>query len=703
MPKAPLPSATFPLDPAAVAALLDRYAIPRASEALATTADEAAALAAQLTFPVALKGVSSNVGHRSDVGAVRLDLRDRAGVRAAALELARSVDCAGGFIVQEMVAGGEEVFVGARRDRIFGPLVAVGVGGLWVEILEDVQLRLAPVSRAVAIEMLASLRAAPVLMGHRGRTAVDIESLGDVIKRVSECILAETSVATIDLNPVITGPTNVVVADAKVTTFALADEPGTHDDQLASDISELLNPTAVAVVGASRDRSKLGGRLIAHLTDYGYHGRIYPVGTHDEKIRGLDSNKAICDLPEVPDVACLIVPATSVGRALEECGRGGVKYAIIYSSGFAEAGEQGQQLERELLASARAYDIRVCGPNTAGIASSTSSFHASISTLFSGERPPKGGLAFISQSGAIASSLLSRTWAEGVGFSHWICTGNELDLTLADYLSFVADDSNTEVIVLYVEAVRDGEKFLKAARRAVENGKPILAYKAGASKAGRRAVESHTAALAGDYEVFATAALEVGIILVQDLEELVDLAVAFSWQPTPTGRRVGVITASGGAASIAADDCARARLELSLLPTDVVDSIEKVIPSFGSAENPIDVTAAINTRPEMVGEVAALVLRCEDVDSILVALTTNADPPAEAVAKGLVGEATNSHKPVIISRLGAEFLAPRALALYRAAQIPVYPTPQRAVGVLARMADYAGRVRSADGGQTREL
>jgi acetate---CoA ligase (ADP-forming) len=249
----------------------------------------------------------------------------------------------------------------------------------------------------------------------------------------------------------------------------------------------------------------------------------------------------------------------------------------------------------------------------------------------------------------------------------------------------MVDDPNTEAVATFIEGIRDAPGFLKACRRARELGKPILVYKTGTSESGRRAVTSHTAALAGDDALYDAVFRANGVIRIRDLQLLVDASVALSWQPLPAGPRVAVVSASGGVCSVTADECARLGLELPLFSDETVEQIARIIPAFGKSQNPIDVTAGVGNRPSMIPDIVRLVLEEPTVDSVLVMLTTNAGPAALEMARGISEVAYGSKKPVIVSRVGADALAPDAVEHYQAHRIPLFPMPERAVQALSVM------------------
>lgn len=682
---------SHPLDAATVHDLLCHYGIPTVPQRIVATADAAGVAAEAIGFPVALKAVAPDLTHKSDAGGVCLHLRTAPAVIDAAREMAARIPTLTGFLVQPMAAPGLELIVGARRDPVFGPVVLVGLGGVWVEALGDVALRLAPVDRPEAEAMLAELRGARLLDGYRGDSPVDRDALADVIVAVSRLIVTEPDVMELDLNPVIARADGALAVDARILrgNVPSVPEPGPAS---ADDVHRLLNPRSIVVVGASTSRAKQGGRLFHYLIKHGFPGPLYAVNPNATEVMGKPSFPSVAALSETPDLACIMVPADAVPGVLAECGAKGIRSAVIYTAGFAETGAAGQASQDRLLAIVQSHGMRLCGPNTAGVVNVEARTCAAFGMAFEAERMPPGEIAFLTQSGALGSSLLSRAWAEGIGFSHWICTGNEADLTLSDYLDALVDDPATRVIAVFMETVRDPARFVAACKRAREKRKPVVIYKTGVSAVGQRAVQSHTASLAGDDAVYEAIFRATGVVRVHDLQGLVDAAVALAWQPLPRGNRLAVISASGGACSVIADECARHGLVLPLLPEATERSVRDLIPAFGASQNPIDVTMEITVNPAMVGNVAEVLLAEECVDALVVLMTTNADPPALEVTRGVVRAAAAGTKPVIVARVGAEFLAPDSVAYYRASRIPLYPMPDRAVRALKAMVDYGVHV-----------
>jgi acyl-CoA synthetase (NDP forming) len=683
------------LGPQASYDLLSQAGIPMPQQVVVSGDADAAAQAAEtLGFSVVLKAVAPALVHKSDAGGVRVGLGDAAAVRAAATEMLASIDGVEGLLLQRQVhlTGGLEMIVGCRRDAQFGPVVLVGLGGVWVEALQDVAVRLAPVSRSDAHAMLAELRGAALLDGFRGQPPIDREALVEVIERVSALALAEPRLLELDLNPVIVGPQAAVAVDGRVIWDADAGAgqwsayPESRERTRAA-VQRILNPQSIAVVGASTDARKPGGRLFHYLLKHGYRGNLVAVNPGTSEVMGRPSYPTLAVLPEPPDLICVMVPAETIPMVLAGARADGQSSAIVYTAGFGETGAAGVALQERVLEAAAVSGVRFCGPNTAGVVNANAATCAAFGMAFEVDEMPTGNIAFLTQSGALGSSLLSRTWATGIGFSHWICTGNEADLTLSDYLDVLVDDPDAQVIAIFMESLRDPQGFIAAAKRAQAIGKPIVVYKTGTSAVGQRAGQSHTGSLAGDDRMYAAAFQACGVARVHDLQALVDAAIALAWQPRPRGRRVGVISASGGACSVIADECARHGLEVPLLADATLAQIRAIIPPFGAAQNPVDVTVEVTRNPEMIGQVTELLLADEGIDAVVVLMTTNADPPALTVAQGVVRAVKGATKPVIVTRVGAEFLAPASVALYQESRLPLYPMPDRAVKALRAMVE----------------
>ncbi|MEM3013138.1 MAG: CoA-binding protein, partial [Candidatus Bathyarchaeia archaeon] len=315
-------------------------------------------------------------------------------------------------------------------------------------------------------------------------------------------------------------------------------------------LDAFFRPRSIAVVGASREPEKVGHRIVKNLVEYGFKGHIFPINPNADKILGLKCYKSILEVPEQVDLAVIVVPGKIVPTVAEECGKKGVKGLVVISAGFSETGREGTQLEKELLAICRKYNIRMQGPNCLGLINTQNRMNAT----FAAAQPSAGNIAFISQSGALGSTILNWALQNDVGFTSFISLGNEADLTAADFLEFLAEDEQTRAVGLYIEGVKDGSHFIEVAKK-ISMKKPVIVLKSGTTDVGVRAVSSHTGSLAGSDVAFSAAFRKAGIIRVDRLEELFELVLAFENQPLPKDKNVLIITNGGGPGILVADAC----------------------------------------------------------------------------------------------------------------------------------------------------
>ena len=360
----------------------------------------------------------------------------------------------------------------------------------------------------------------------------------------------------------------------------------------AESLEKLLKPESVAVVGASANLEQFNGRVVKNLLRHGYGGRVYPVNPKYEEVAGLRCRPRLGALPEAPDVAFITVGKERVAGVLAECADAGVGAAIIYTGGFSEADEAGVRLEAEIRRIARDAGIRVCGPNTAGVHDFHHNFHLAGLIALDVEEMLPGGVGVVCQSGSIGGALLSRATQRGVGFSHLISCGNEMDLEVSDYLDYLIDDPHTRAVAVYLEGVRDGEKFKKVLQKALQREKPVVILKLGEAHEGARAALSHTGAMVGEEGVYEALFRRWGVTRVDDLEALFEVAHMFCVSALPEGDRAGVVTTTGGAGALMADKCGALGLEIADADDALRVRMKQKHPAFGRMENPLDTTIA---------------------------------------------------------------------------------------------------------------
>jgi acyl-CoA synthetase (NDP forming) len=685
------------LDAAELTTRLAAVGVRQAPQALCPDAAAAVAAAAAMTGPVALKLVSPDLVHKSDVGGVRLGLSEAGQVRAAAADL---VALAAGLglgqwrlLVQQMVpACDAEVFVGLKRDAVFGPMVVVGAGGRLVELLPSVALRTAPVSVDRARAMLLEVPVGRVLAGHRG-TASTLDSMAELVSRASTLLERHPDLAEVDLNPVLADERGAVAVDSRAvigTARAQARAQARASAQPAPagpaspDLTPLLEPTSILVVGASSSGARLpGNAVLRYLRKFGYQGRVHVVHPTAASIEGYPAVTGLAELAgQRVDLACVGVAAARSLDVLQECGKLGVAAAIVFGSGFSEVGEHAA--ERRLAAAAARYGMLLCGPNTVGVISPAHGVHACFSQAQEADAALAGDVALVTQSGALGGSLLSQAWPRGIGISRFISVGNQAQLSVADYLDYLVRDRSTSTVAVLLEGVPDGLRLADSVRRLGTAGKAVCLMKVGRGAAGARAVQSHTGAIAGDYAVFRSVLNEAGAILVDSVTELLDvLALHASGLASVTGARMGVLSTSGGACGMVADLCERYGFVLPQFSRELQAELAEVLPSFAATVNPVDVTGQVITEPALYGRALELVLRSDEVDLVKIMLTTVAGTQATQIATEIAAQVRAAAKPVLVTWTVAPSIAAEAFGVLTAAGLPVFPDPARAIRAAA--------------------
>jgi acetyltransferase len=420
----------------------------------------------------------------------------------------------------------------------------------------------------------------------------------------------------------------------------------------------LFNPKSVAVIGASRDPDSVGFGVLKGLLTGGFFsnpharpfpGKIFPINPHADKIQGHPCYKSVKDIKDKIDLAIFAVPARIVPLSMKECLDKGIKNAIIVSSGFAEFGEQGKQLQADLTKMTKGH-INIVGPNCLGIINT----HASLNASFAPTMPPRGSIGFITQSGALADSIIDWSIAERYGFSKIISFGNGMDLDVADFLEYLGNDKATRAIAIYLEGLKDGKKFMKIAKK-VARRKPIVAIKAGRTASGEHAISSHTGSLAGSYEVYDAAFRQCGITIAKTVEELFDFAKVLSFS-SPCKNGIAIITNGGGCGVLCADNCETLGVQLvpfeeSLLKQ--LDATGKMHPAY-SRRNPLDIVG--DALPERYEAALDIVLSSKEVHGAIVIQTLQTMTNSVADAK-IVARARRKfrEKPIICTYMGGQF------------------------------------------------
>lgn len=459
---------------------------------------------------------------------------------------------------------------------------------------------------------------------------------------------------------------------------ALVRPKGARSD-LATALGVLFAPSSIAVVGASRTRGKLGQQVLELLQRNGYGGRIIPVNPAGGEIDGLPVARSLDEAPGPLDVVVIATPVETALDALETCARLAVKVVVGITSGFSEAGQDGLAHEARLGRILADAPFRLIGPNTEGVVRPRSSLQLTFSPMFDHLRD--GPVAMISQSGALAGLMALRLGERGVGINTIVSSGNEKDVTAADLLAHLGGEAGTRVVLCYLEELRDGRAFAETARRLTAEGTAIVAVKGGRGRAGTRAVRSHTGAMAGDDRVTSAVFRETGIIRARDSVSAVDAVTALAAGRPAKGRRVAVISVTGGLAVEMTDLAEAAGFEVPVLAEETQRALSRYVPFYGSVANPVDLTGVVLANPAYVGRCLAAVAADPAID-IAIAIITFA--PDQSFVDALAEAYAGTDKPVLIVWTGAA-RSTVSSEPFKALAVPVYDAPARAASGLAAL------------------
>jgi acetyl coenzyme A synthetase (ADP forming)-like protein len=656
----------------------EAYGIPLPREALVTAAGEAVKAAKNIGFPVVLKIASPDILHKTDAGGVLVGLTTATAVEKGfhtIMENARAHKPDAtilGVQVQQMVqpgSGTTEVVVGAVSDPSFGKLVAFGLGGVLVEVLKDITFRLAPATRQDAVSMLDGIAGAEILRGVRGAAPVSRDALAAIIQAVSQLVHDFPSISEMDLNPVFASAGGAVAVDARIVVDFAPHPPRFRPEpaDIIAAMKRIMQPKAVAVIGASSEDGKIGNSVMKNLINGGYKGEIYPINPKADEILGHKAYKSVKDIQGDVDVAIFAIPAKFVADALREVGEKKIAGAILIPSGFAEVGEV--ELQNQMLAVARQYNVRVMGPNIYGYYYTPENLCATFCTPYD----VKGHAALSSQSGGVGMAIIGFSRSAKMGVSAIVGLGNKSDLDEDDLLTFFEQDDNTQVIAMHVEDLKDGRSFAEVASR-VSRQKPVIVLKAGRTAMGARAAASHTGALAGNDKVYEDVLRQCGVIRARSLNDMLQFARGLPKLPTPKGENVLIITGAGGSGVLLSDACVDNGLTLMKMPDDLDLAFRKFIPPFGAAGNPVDITGG--EPPTTYRNTIALGLDDNRVHALILGYWHTIITPPMVFAK-LVGEVVEEkrkegiNKPIVASLVGdvqveeaSEYLYDRGIVAY---------------------------------------
>ena len=703
-------------------ALLARYGISVPRSRFVASPEDAEKAVAGLDSPFVVKVVSTDILHKSDAGGVAVGLADGAAVAAAIREIARKSAVAAatveGYLVEEMAPPGREVVIGAIRDPQFGPMVMVGLGGIFVEVLGDVSFRLCPIDRCEAAAMLDELKGAALLDGARGSTRVSRAAIVDALLKIGGedgLILREDAIAAIDVNPMIATAGGAVAVDARVivrratdTAEALAKRP--RDDLPALErFRPLFRPRTVAVVGASATTPTIGNTFIRRMQAFGYPGAIYPIHPRAAHIEALPAYPSLGETPEPVDYAYVAIAAERVPDLLAAAA-GNVEFAQVITSGFREEGNA--ELEDRLVAAAHAARMRLVGPNCLGTYSPRDR-----SLTFPVDAPTEPGrIGIVTQSGGLGTDIIKRGQWKGLGLSALVTAGNCADVGPADLVEFYLADDRTDAIGLYLEDVGDGRRFVDLLRGAVRP-KPVVVLRGGRSVAGRAAAMSHTGALAGDGRAWYALAAQTPVALVDTVDEFLDALIALqhlTLRPERPTASVALFGNGGGTGVLATDFFAERGLAVHPFEGEAKEALLALgLPPGTSVANPVDTPVITLQTGEgrIANEILDIIYRSGQPDAVVMHLNlasfvgrAGVDPVDNLIQAAVrIGHAYpgQAHLALALRVDGSPELddAKRHYcALARDSGIPVFdelPEAARALAAVAHLERALGRRRDA--------
>ena len=638
--------------------LLADYGIKVPPYALVTTPGEAEKKATEIGFPLVAKVVSPEILHKTDVKGVKVGIKSGSEAEAVFSEmydrLSKQYQIKG-ILLEKMVPSGIEIIIGLQNDAQFGPVLMVGLGGIFTEVFQDVSFRVLPINENDAEEMLKDLKGSKLLKGFRGSEAIDIGVLKDALLKIGRLgIDLAPYFESVDFNPVILYPRDYCVVDAKIILR----------DSINSDIISMAKPNStymdlffnaksIALIGASPEVGKIGNSVLESLVKHDYKGKVYPVNAKGyPEILGIKSYKNLEDISDPIELVVVTVDLRFVPDLLRTSGAKGIHNMVIISGGGKELGGERAAIEQQVKELSSNLGIRIIGPNCIGVFNGDNRLDCAFQGHQRMLRPKKGDVAFLSQSGTVGIAFMET--ADSFGMSKMISYGNRSDVDEADMIWYLSEDPETKVLGLYVEGLGDGRKFINAAKDVIKNRKkPIVVFKNGRSSRGAKQAASHTGSLGGTYRVVKGAFDQVGIISVDSYEELTGSLKALTWQPVPSGNRVAMVTNGAGPIIAAIDQFDRLGLQLAELTEETKQKLKDHYPPTYVIGNPCDVTGSANTSDYSFAIQAFL--DDPNVDIVMPWFVFQDDPLEENIVDVLGGFQKLMKKPILVGAMGGPF------------------------------------------------
>ena len=639
--------------------ILTYYGVKVPGYALVTSADEAARKAKELGFPLVAKIVSPQILHKTDVKGVKIGLNSELEVRETFDEMYNRLSNrfnVKGMLIEKMVPKGvAELIVGLQNDPQFGPIIMVGLGGIYTEIFKDISFRVLPITKEDAEEMIENLKGKQILKGFRGSEAVNIDVLSNALVSIGNLgVDMADYYESIDFNPVIAYPNDYYVVDAKIILRQKQDPEAISKAQPDSSYMDLFfNAKSIALIGASPERGKVGNSVFESLVKHDYKGKVFPVNAKGyPEIMGIKAFKSLDDIQEQIDVVVVTVDLRFVPDLLRACGRKGIHNMVIISGGGKELGGERAAIEQQIKELSNQLKVRIIGPNCIGMFNGENRLDCAFQGHERMIRPKKGDVAFLSQSGTVGIAFMETS--DAFGMSKMISYGNRSDVDEADMIWYLSEDPQTKVIGLYVEGFGDGRKFMNAAKKVItETKKPIVVFKNGRSTRGAKQAASHTGSLGGSYMVVKGALDQSGIISVDSYEELTGSLKALAWQPVPKGNRIAMVTNGAGPIIAAIDHFERLGLQMAEIGDQTKKLLREHYPPTYIVGNPCDITGSANAEDYRFAIEAFM--NDTNVDIIMPWFVFQDDPLEETIVNILAEFQKQKRKPILVGAMGGPF------------------------------------------------
>lgn len=676
--------------------ILTEYGVKVPKYALVKSADEAEKKAREVGFPLVAKIVSPQILHKTDVNGVKVGLNSEAAVKETFNDmhgrLSKEYNVKG-VLLEKMAAPGAELIVGLQNDPQFGPIIMVGIGGIYTEVFKDVTFRVLPITKEDAVSMMEDLKGKQILKGFRGAPPVSMDALANALVSIGNL---GTDMApyyeSIDFNPVIFYEKDYVVVDAKIL---LRDNPDLQVISKAQPDSEFMdlffNAKSVVLVGASPEAGKIGNSVLESLVKHEYKGKVYPVNAKGyPEIMGIKAYKSLEDIPDKVDIAVVTVDLKFVPDLLKAASKKGIHNFVVISGGGKELGGERAAIEAQVKELSKQLRIRIIGPNCIGMFNGANRLDCAFQGHARMVRPKNGDVAFLSQSGTVGIAFMESS--DSFGMSKMISYGNRSDVDEADMIWYLSEDPQTKVIGLYVEGLGDGRKFMNTAKRVIkERSKPIVVFKNGRSARGAKQAVSHTGSLGGSYGVVKGAFDQAGIISVDNYEELTAALKALTWQPVPSGGRVAMVTNGAGPIIAAIDNFERLGLQVADLSDQSKKSLKDHYPPTYVIGNPCDITGSANADDYRF----AIQTFIDDpsVDIVMPWFVFQDDPLEETIVDVLASFQKQRKKPILVGAMGGPFTKKISQRI-EDANVPVYHSVAEwvtAAGALAKWSRVKGR------------